>query len=228
MTKSLDSIRKKIIDCARQYGRTSDEIQLLAVSKMQTAGAIRALCYQGQIAFGENYLQEALSKQSELLDCPLQWHYIGQIQSNKTRLLATHFDWVQTVSSEKIAQRLNDQRPEHLPSLNVLIQVNLDEESQKSGAPLNQVFSLAKKLHALPRLRFRGLMAIPKEEIDFIRQRASFARFKALFDELNRASYGLDVLSMGMSQDLEAAIAEGSTLVRIGTALFGQRGKKTF
>ena len=192
---------------------------MLAVSKTQDVARIQEAVAAGQKAFGENYVQEALQKMQDLpASSPaLEWHLIGPLQSNKTRAAAERFDWVQTVASEKIARRLSEQRPAHLPALNVLIQVNVSGEESKSGVAIDAVKPLAEIIRQLPRLRLRGLMAIPEPGADRSRYRA----VKSLFDELE----GVDTLSMGMSDDLDVALAEGSTMVRIGTAIFGQRKK---
>ena len=195
-------------------------VGLLAVSKTQPAAAIREAAAAGIRDFGENYLQEALDKQAELDDLPLTWHFIGPIQSNKTKAIAEHFGWVHSVDRLKIAQRLSDQRPAALPPLNICLQVNVSGEASKSGCAPQEVQQLARAITALPRLRLRGLMCIPAPSEDPAEQRAAFARLRQLRDEL---ALDLDTLSMGMSQDLEAAIAEGATWVRIGTALFGAR-----
>ena len=188
-------------------------VTLLAVSKTQDVSRIKEAVAAGQKAFGENYVQEALQKMQDLP--ALEWHLIGPLQSNKTRAAAERFDWVQTVASEKIARRLSEQRPAHLPALNVLIQVNVSGEASKSGVAIDAVKPLAEIIRQMPRLRLRGLMAIPEPGADRSRYRA----VKSLFDQLP----GVDTLSMGMSDDLDVALAEGSTMVRIGTAIFGQR-----
>lgn len=190
-------------------------VTLLAVSKGQGVERIREAAAAGQNAFGENYVQDALAKIEALP--ALEWHLIGPLQSNKTRAAAVHFDWVQTLDREKIARRLSDQRPVHRPALSVLIQVNISGEATKAGVPPEQVEALAAAVAAMPRLRLRGLMAIPRPG-----DVAGLARMKALFDRL-KPRFGWDTLSMGMSDDMEAAIAAGSTMVRIGTAIFGQR-----
>jgi pyridoxal phosphate enzyme (YggS family) len=195
-------------------------VGLLAVSKTQPAAAIREAAAGGIRDFGENYLQEALDKQAELSDLSLAWHFIGPIQSNKTKSIAEHFDWVHSVDRLKIAQRLSDQRPAELPPLNICLQVNVSGEASKSGCAPEELLQLAQAVAAMPQLRLRGLMCIPAPSEDPAEQRAAFARLRALRDELPLT---LDTLSMGMSQDLEAAIAEGATWVRIGTALFGAR-----
>ncbi|MCQ4256838.1 YggS family pyridoxal phosphate-dependent enzyme [Stutzerimonas stutzeri] len=217
---NIAKVGTRIREAAQAVARDPDEVRLLAVSKTQPAGAIREASDAGQRDFGENYLQEALEKQADLRDLSLTWHFIGPIQSNKTKLIAEHFDWVHSVDRLKIAQRLSDQRPPELAPLNVCLQVNVSGEASKSGCELLDVPELAQAIIALPRLRLRGLMAIPEPTDDPAEQRAAFARLRQLQSELN---LDLDTLSMGMSQDLEAAIAEGATWVRIGTALFGAR-----
>lgn len=206
--------------CARA-GRPTEAVTLLAVSKTQPVQAIREAHAAGLTRFGENYLQEALEKMSALQDLPLEWHFIGPIQSNKTRDIAQHFHWVHSVDRLKIATRLSEQRPDQLPPLNVCLQVNISGEASKSGCTPEEAPALAQAIAKLPRLRLRGLMAIPEPEQDLRAQRAIFAQVRELQQRL--PVDGLDTLSMGMSSDLEAAIAEGATLVRIGTALFGAR-----
>jgi len=200
--------------------RDPADVGLLAVSKTQPAAAIREAFAAGLRDFGENYLQEALDKQAALADLALTWHFIGPIQSNKTKPIAEHFAWVHSVDRLKIAQRLSDQRPAGLPPLNVCLQVNVSGEASKSGCAPEDLQPLAQAVAGLPRLHLRGLMCIPAPSDDPAEQHAAFARLRALRDALG---LGLDTLSMGMSQDLEAAIAEGATWVRIGTALFGAR-----
>jgi pyridoxal phosphate enzyme (YggS family) len=185
---------------------------------------VRAAHAAGQTAFGENYIQEAVDKMALLSDLPLQWHCIGPIQSNKTRLVATHFQWAQTVDRLKIAQRLSEQRPQDLPPLKVCIQVNVDGGATKSGVRPDELPALAQAVAALPRLQLRGLMCIPDPQEDAEAMRAVFLRAHALYEDLRARGLPLDTLSMGMSGDLEAAIAAGSTLVRVGTAIFGGRG----
>lgn len=201
-------------------GRDPGTVGLMAVSKTQPAAAIREAHDAGLLDFGENYLQEALEKQAELADLPLVWHFIGPIQSNKTKPIAEHFDWVHSVDRLKIAQRLSKQRPAELPLLNVCLQVNVSGETSKSGCAPEDVPELARAIAALPNLRLRGLMAIPEPTDDVAEQHAAFASVRQLQQQVDAE---LDCLSMGMSQDLEAAIAEGATWVRIGTALFGAR-----
>ncbi|MFL9814169.1 YggS family pyridoxal phosphate-dependent enzyme [Stutzerimonas sp. VN223-3] len=217
---NIAKVTARIREAAQAVARDPDEVRLLAVSKTQSADAIRQACDAGVHDFGENYLQEALEKQADLSNLPLVWHFIGPIQSNKTKSIAEHFDWVHSVDRLKIAQRLSDQRPAELPALNICLQVNVSGEASKSGCEPQDVPVLARAIAMLPRLRLRGLMAIPEPTEDLAEQRAAFARLGQLQSELG---LGLDTLSMGMSQDLEAAIAEGATWVRIGTALFGAR-----
>lgn len=220
IANNIAKVAARIREAAQAAARNPDQVHLLAVSKTQPAAAIRQACQAGLHDFGENYLQEALEKQADLADLPLTWHFIGPIQSNKTKAIAEHFDWVHSVDRLKIAQRLSDQRPESLPPLNICLQVNVSGEASKSGCEPQDVPQLAQAIAALPRLRLRGLMAIPEPTDDPTEQRAAFARLRHLQAELQM---DLDTLSMGMSQDLEAAIAEGATWVRIGTALFGAR-----
>lgn len=221
---NIAKVGTRIREAAQAVARDPDDVHLLAVSKTQSADAIRQASYAGLRDFGENYLQEALEKQAELSDLPLTWHFIGPIQSNKTKLIAEHFHWVHSVDRLKIAQRLSDQRPAYLPPLNICLQVNVSGEASKSGCDPTDVSALAHAITALPRLQLRGLMAIPEPTDDPAEQRAAFFRLRQLRDALGP---GLDTLSMGMSQDLEAAIAEGATWVRIGTALFGSRTTTT-
>ena len=200
-----------------------EDVTLLAVSKTFGPGAVREAHAAGQMAFGENYVQEALEKMADLADLPLQWHCIGPLQSNKTRPVAEHFDWVHTVDRLKIAERLAAQRPAGRAPLNVCIQVNVDGGSTKAGVAPAEALALARAVAALPGLRLRGIMTIPEPAADFIAARALHAGARAVFDQLNGAGLALDTLSMGMSADLEAAVAEGSTLVRVGSAIFGGR-----
>ncbi|MGY4819903.1 YggS family pyridoxal phosphate-dependent enzyme [Pseudomonas chlororaphis subsp. piscium] len=215
---SLVSARIRAAAQASQRDETS--IQLLAVSKTKPAAALREAYAAGLRDFGENYLQEALGKQAELSDLPLSWHFIGPIQSNKTRAIAENFAWVHSVDRLKIAQRLSEQRPADLPPLNICIQVNVSGEASKSGCTPADLPALASAISALPRLKLRGLMAIPEPTEDRAAQDAAFAAVRRLNESLNLPT---DTLSMGMSHDLEAAIAQGATWVRIGTALFGAR-----
>jgi pyridoxal phosphate enzyme (YggS family) len=195
----------------------------LAVSKTFGADAVRAAHAAGQIAFGENYIQEAVDKIATLADLPLQWHCIGPIQSNKTRLVAGHFDWVHSVDRLKIAQRLSEQRPAGKTSLQICIQVNIDNGPNKAGVAPEAALELAQQIQALPHLQLRGLMTIPEPAADFAAACAVHARARQLFDALNAQGLGLDTLSMGMTADLEAAVHSGSTMVRVGSAIFGQR-----
>ncbi|EMD98431.1 MULTISPECIES: YggS family pyridoxal phosphate-dependent enzyme [Stutzerimonas stutzeri subgroup] len=220
--KNIAKVAARIREAAQAVGRDPASVGLLAVSKTQPAAAIREAAEAGVRDFGENYLQEALDKQAELSELPLVWHFIGPIQSNKTKSIAEHFDWVHSVDRLKIAQRLSDQRPAELPPLNICLQVNVSGEASKSGCAPEELLQLAQAVAAMPRLRLRGLMCIPAPSEDPAEQRAAFARLRALRDE-DELPLTLDTLSMGMSQDLEAAIAEGATWVRIGTALFGAR-----
>lgn len=213
-------VSSRIQAAAKAARRDEHTIQLLAVSKTKPAEALREAYAAGLRDFGENYLQEALSKQLELADLPLIWHFIGPIQSNKTRAIAEHFDWVHSVDRLKIAQRLSEQRPADLPPLNICIQVNVSGEASKSGCTPADLPALANAISVLPRLKLRGLMAIPEPTEDRAAQDAAFAAVQSLQASLNLP---LDTLSMGMSHDLESAIAMGATWVRIGTALFGAR-----
>lgn len=224
MASRLEKVHQDIINACAQFGRTSKDIQLLAVSKSHSITSIREAARAGQFAFGENYVQEARLKIEALQDLPLEWHYIGQIQSNKTRAIAEHFDWVHTVSSIRIAKRLADQRPDNLPPLNVCIEVNIDQAENKGGITVNNLFLLSEAILSLPRLRLRGLMVIPEPRENIGEQRLLFKRCQILQSELSdQLGIKLDTLSMGMSQDFVAAIAEGSTLIRIGSAIFGKR-----
>jgi len=218
IAENLQAVRARISRAAKA-ARRDDTVTLLAVSKTHPASRVAEAHAAGQQAFGENYVQEAADKISAVPG--LEWHLIGPLQSNKTRLAAERFQWVQTVDREKIARRLSEQRPAALPALNVLVQVNASGEATKSGISLSEVEDLVKAVATLPRLRLRGLMAIPEPGAP----RARYAEVRALYDDL-KARFGFDTLSMGMSDDLELAIAEGATMVRIGTAIFGQRRKE--
>ncbi|HYC47629.1 MAG TPA: YggS family pyridoxal phosphate-dependent enzyme [Burkholderiales bacterium] len=219
----LQAVRSRIERAAREAHRTASEIALLAVSKTFPASYIEEAHAAGQRLFGESYAQEGVKKVMALGGLPLEWHFIGPIQSNKTRLIAEHFDWVHSVDREKIAERLDAARPPDRPPLQVCIEVNVSGEATKHGVAPEALADLARAVSGLPRLRLRGLMAIPEATPDVQAQRRQFGRVRVLRDELAAAGIPLDTLSMGMSDDLEAAIAEGSTLVRVGTALFGQR-----
>ncbi|MBP7530803.1 MAG: YggS family pyridoxal phosphate-dependent enzyme [Ottowia sp.] len=216
-------MRARIATACQLAGRNVEDVTLLAVSKTFGAEAVRAAAGAGQRAFGENYVQEGIDKIAQLRDLALAWHCIGPLQSNKTRLVAEHFDWVHTVDRLKIAERLSAQRPEGLAPLNVCIQVNIDGGPTKSGVAPAEALALARAVAALPRLALRGLMTIPEPAPDFEAARAIHASAKALFDQLNAEGLGLDTLSMGMSADLEAAVDAGATMVRVGTAIFGAR-----
>jgi len=225
ISQRLMQVRERIITAAKAANRDPVDIKLLAISKTRPIEDIVAAIHEGQHCFGENYLQSALPKITDLsVNYPdLEWHFIGAIQSNKTKDIANHFDWVHTVERLKIAQRLNDQRPNHLPPLQVCIQVNISNEDSKAGIPSEEVMTLAEQISRLPMLKLRGLMAIPMATSDVTEQNQAFAKLHQLFSQLNEQDFALDTLSMGMSNDLEAAIAEGSTLVRVGTAIFGER-----
>ena len=228
ISANLQAVLARIDSAAQQYGRDPQDISLLAVSKMWPAACVRDAASAGQCAFGENYVQEGVDKIAELADLRigLVWHFIGPLQSNKTRPVAEAFDWVHSIDRLKIAERLSEQRPAHLPPLSVCLQVNVSGEATKSGVELHEAAALAKQIAVLPRLQLRGVMAIPAPADDFSAQRAPFGRLRALYDELRAGGLALDTLSMGMSHDLEAAIAEGATLVRVGTAIFGERSYK--
>ena len=225
IAENLQTVRERIERACQAAGRAPGSVHLLAVSKTFPADDVRQAHAAGQTAFGENYIQEGVDKIAALRDLPLQWHCIGPIQSNKTRLVAEHFDWVHSVDRLKIAQRLSEQRPAHLPPLQVCLQVNTDGGPTKSGVQPAQALALARAVAALPRLELRGLMTIPDPVEGFEAEVALHLRASDLFQQL-RAELGLplfDTLSMGMTADLEAAIAAGSTMVRVGTAIFGGR-----
>jgi pyridoxal phosphate enzyme (YggS family) len=221
---NLQAVYDRIHHAAHACERDPVGISLVAVSKYFPASAIEAARAAGQMAFGESYAQEGVQKIMQLAALGCEWHFIGPIQSNKTRTIAEHFDWVHSIDREKIAARLNDARPPHLAPLAVCIQVNVSGEATKHGVVPAEAGALARAIAALPRLRLRGLMAIPEATSDVRVQRERFRSVRRLRDDLNGAGYELDTLSMGMSDDLEAAIAEGATIVRVGTAIFGQRG----
>ena len=227
ISAKLQAVIARIDEAARKFGRNPDEITLLAVSKTWPASAVRQAAAAGQRLFGENYVQEGVDKATELAALGLQWHFIGPLQSNKTRAVAEAFDWVHSVDRLKIAQRLSEQRPESLPPLQLCLQVNISGESSKSGLAPDAVAEVAQAVVALPRVRLRGLMAIPEPADDFAAQRAPHRALRELLERLRAASpelAALDTLSMGMSADLEAAILEGATMVRVGSAIFGARG----
>ncbi|WP_459175897.1 YggS family pyridoxal phosphate-dependent enzyme [Ewingella americana] len=223
--KNLQDVREQIAAAAQRCERPLEEITLLAVSKTKPASAVEEAIAAGQLAFGENYVQEGVDKIAHFAghQPALTWHFIGPLQSNKSRLVAENFDWCHTVDRLKIAQRLNEQRPENLPPLQVLIQVNISDEASKSGIALSDVDVLADQISQMPHLTLRGLMAIPAIEHDYQRQLAVFSQMRSAFDALRARYPQLDTLSMGMTDDMPAAIEAGSTMVRIGTAIFGAR-----
>ena len=227
ISSNLQAVRNNISTAAQASAREPSAVKLLAVSKTCNAQAILEAARAGQNAFGENYEQEAIDKidalRREYPHLALEWHFIGPIQSNKTRPIAEHFDWVHSVDREKIARRLSDQRPADLPPLNVCIQVNISGENSKSGVSPEHVAELARKIAAMPHLKLRGLMAIPEPETDPVKQRIPYRRMRQLYDALRDQGMDVDTLSMGMTDDMDAAIAEGATIVRIGTAIFGPR-----
>lgn len=220
---NLQAVHGRITRAATAANRAPESVKLLAVSKTFGSDAVLAAWQAGQRAFGENFVQEGTAKITELSHLAIEWHFIGPIQANKTRPIAEHFAWVHSIEREKIAQRLNDARPPQLPPLNVLIQVNVSGEASKSGVEPGAERGLAAFIRGLPRLRLRGLMAIPEPTPDAALQRERFALLRRLLEPLQAEDGGVDTLSMGMSDDLESAIAEGSTLVRVGTAIFGRR-----
>ena len=220
---ALTAVRARIGELERRYHRTPGSVTLLAVSKTKPPEAVRAAIAAGQHAFGENHLQDAMTKVEALAGEGVSWHFIGAVQSNKTRPIAAHFDWVHGIEREKIATRLSTQRPADRAPLDVCIEVNVSGEDTKSGVPPAGVEPLARMVRELPGLRLRGLMAIPRPAEDFDTQRVPFRLLREILDDLNAKGLGLDTLSMGMTGDLEAAIAEGATMVRVGTAIFGPR-----
>jgi pyridoxal phosphate enzyme (YggS family) len=223
ISENLQRVRQQIQIASVAAGRTAEAVKLLAVSKTMPAQAVREAYAAGQIAFGENYIQEGVYKRAELADLPLEWHCIGPIQSNKTKLVAENFAWAHSLDRLKIAERLSAQRPAHLPPLQVCLQVNVDGGANKSGVSPKDLLALAQAVAKLPQLKLRGLMTIPEPAENESAARAVHHQAKALFDSLNAAGLNVDTLSMGMTADLEAAIAEGSTCVRVGTAIFGLR-----
>lgn len=226
ISANWQAVKARIATAAQAAGRAPEAVTLLAVSKTFGADAVSACHAAGQRAFGENYVQEALDKMATLAPMPandIEWHMIGPIQSNKTRPIAEQFQWVHSVERGKIAQRLNDARPAHLPPLNVCVEVNVSGEHSKSGVAPGAEIALAALIATLPRLKLRGLMAIPEPTTDIALRRRRFALLRTLQEQLIARGYALDTLSMGMSDDLEDAIAEGATMVRVGTAIFGAR-----
>ncbi len=235
ISDNLQQVRGRIRAACEAAGRRADAVQLLAVSKTMAADAVQAAFEAGQTAFGENYIQEAVGKIQALRTLPITWHCVGPVQSNKTRLVAEHFDWIHTLDRLKIAERLSEQRPAGLPPLQVLIQVNVDGGANKSGLPPHDALALAQAVSQLPRLQLRGLMCIPEPAANSIANYAALTGTCALFDRLKSLagdfaaeSVNFDTLSMGMTADLEAAIACGSTMVRVGTAIFGGRPAKAY
>ncbi|MFZ6718799.1 YggS family pyridoxal phosphate-dependent enzyme [Undibacterium sp. Ji49W] len=229
ISDNLQAVLAHIHAYALESGRDPGQVDLLAVSKTFGADAVLEAAAAGQRRFGENYLQEALDKMQAVhaarpvLASPLEWHFIGPIQSNKTRPIAEHFAWVHSVDREKIARRLSEQRPDHLPALNICLQVNISGEESKSGVLPAEALAVAQQIAGLPRLNLRGLMAVPEASDDEHQQRQAFRQLKELSQSIQAAGIALDTLSMGMSSDMHAAIAEGSTMVRVGTAIFGSR-----
>lgn len=224
--ENITAVQKRLQQAASDAGRNPAEIQLLAVSKTRNIAQISQAITSGIFCFGENYLQEAMDKIDQLDDSKLDWHFIGPLQSNKTRQAAENFAWVHTVDRVKIAQRLSAQRPDDMPALNICLQINIDNEASKSGFNRDQAVEVAATIAQLPKLKLRGLMAIPKPRTVYKEQRQAFAQLRVLMEQINSTldnCHKLDTLSMGMSADLEAAVAEGATLVRVGTDIFGAR-----
>ena len=225
ISANLQAVHARIEAAARSAGRDAGDISLLAVSKTWSAGHVRDAAAASQRAFGENYVQEGVAKVAELAPLGLEWHFIGPLQSNKTRPVAEHFDWVHSVERMKIAERLSEQRPAGMAPLNVCLQVNVSGEASKSGCAPEEAVALAKAIAVLPNLRLRGLMCIPEPVEDVEAQRQPFRQLRELYEQLRGDGLPLDTLSMGMSHDIETAIAEGATVVRVGTAIFGERSK---
>ena len=223
ISANLQAVRARIDVAASQYGRAGDAISLLAVSKTWPAQDVRTAAAAGQKSFGENYVQEGSEKVVALAELGLEWHFIGPLQSNKSKRVAESFTWVHSIDRLRIAERLAEQRPTTLPPLQVCLQVNVSGEDSKSGVTLAELPELADQLVRLPRLQLRGLMTVPAPTEDFLEQRRAFRALRTAYEQLNAEGFSLDTLSMGMTHDLEAAIAEGSTLVRVGTAIFGER-----
>jgi len=222
----LESVQSCITQAATEHKRAEGSVQLLAVSKTRTSGEITAAYNCGQDRFGESYLQEAISKIEQLRDKAIEWHFIGRVQSNKTKIIAENFDWVHSIDKLKQAQRLNDQRPDSMPPLKICLQINIDNEESKGGVQPEDTKDLILEINQLPRLHLRGLMTLPSPRLGMDEQREPFRRLRELRDQLATPDLPLDTLSMGMSDDMEAAIAEGSTIVRVGTAIFGPRNYK--
>ncbi len=223
LASNLNRVRNQISDSEVRYHRNEGDVCLIAVSKTRSTQEIIELAAQGQIHFGENYVQEAVDKITEITDIELIWHFIGPIQKNKTKLIAENFSWVHSIDRESVAIRLNNQRPTQLQALNVCLQINIDNEQSKSGISSEELLPLARSMQALPNLKLRGLMAIPSASEGFEQQSSSFQKMADLLNELKQHDLEVDTLSMGMSNDYQAAIACGSTMVRIGTAIFGPR-----
>jgi len=223
ITVALAQIRQRISDAEQRFKRDPNSVQLLAVSKNKPVAAIQAAIDAGQSRFAENYLQEAVEKITYFKNPQLIWHFIGSIQSNKTRDIAQHFHWAHTIDRSKIARRLNEQRPDNLPPLNICLQINISGEDSKSGIASDELKQLAAECSSLANIKIRGLMAMPAQDPDFEKQRVTFRQLRLLLTELRSSYPELDTLSMGTTNDLEAAIAEGATMVRIGTAIFGAR-----
>jgi pyridoxal phosphate enzyme (YggS family) len=223
IAKNLQTIKFNIARYEQKYGKQRDSVCLVAASKGQAIEKIQLALRAGQHIFGENYLTEALPKIELLKNEAIEWHYLGEVQSNKTRKIAEHFSWVHTLTSIKIAKRLNEHRPAHLPPLNICIEINVSQEASKLGVEIDQVTLLAKYCLSLPQLKFRGLMTLPRPRPDMTGQREEFYKLNSLQRQLAQQGIFCDTLSMGMSADYEAAIAEGATMVRIGTAIFGPR-----
>ncbi len=223
LPENLQRVRARIVAAAARYGRNVDSVTLVAVGKGHPPEALRAAAHAGLEHFGESYLKEALAKIEALGDLEITWHFIGQIQANKTRPIAEHFAWVHGVDRLRVAQRLSDQRPWHAPALNVCLQVKVGAEDTKAGVDVAELPALAREVLSLPRLQLRGLMCLPPPESDPERQRHWLGIARRAFESLKTEGIHLDTLSMGMSDDLEAAVAEGATMLRIGTALFGPR-----
>ncbi len=226
LEENFSLVRQRIREAEQRFSREPGSVELLAVSKTFPAEALRRAAELDQRSFGENYLQEALEKQQVLADLALCWHFIGPLQSNKSRAVAENFDWLHSLDRLKLAQRLSKQRPEGLTPLNVCLQVNISGEESKSGLVPDKLIEVASGVASLPGLKLRGLMALPAPSDDFNEQRRAFAAVRKCYEDLCHAGFELDTLSMGMSGDLEAAVAEGATIVRIGSALFGQRSYK--
>lgn len=225
--QGLENVRLRLENACREAGREPGSVALLAVGKRHPPDALRAVHALGQRDFGENEVQEALEKQEQLGDLDIRWHFIGTVQSNKTRKLAEHFDWVQSVDRAKVLRRLSEQRPEQSGPLNICLQVNIDHEPQKSGLDPARLVDMAELARSLPRISLRGLMCIPRATDDSEAARDSFRRTRSLYDGLRREGFDLDTLSMGMSADLELAVLEGSTMVRVGTDIFGPRNQES-